>query len=462
MAEKKYPVEIIRPSDADIKAYYMQPGVISKMFEVSKGKEVVPVFGAKKYGKRPSSVPNKGDIDYLIRNGTTSLHGSVELWKNPLALSNDLSKQEMAKLRSGWDMIFDIDCNASFEYARVTALILIDALEMFGIKNWSAKFSGSRGMHVAISHNSFPSTINYMPIAEMYPDLPRQIVGFLRYFMKKKLIQRFLQIDEKEASGLMKDEESGEMDPYNIVDVEENWGVRHLFRLPYSFNEKTWLVSRPLTKEQIRTFTFEDARHDKVKGEVGFLDSWEKDEASILVLETIDWAEAKQEEEERLRKERGEYQGDGRFEGIKTKIDPQFFPPCIARILEGIEDGRKRAIFIMINFLMTCGWSPKEIEEELHEWNKRNPDPISSTYIMTQLNYAVQRGNPIMPPNCKTKGYYDDLKVCSPDGFCQKIANPASYAIKRYALHVKMNKSNKSKKSDDGKNRKKDSAGSSS
>ena len=82
-------------------------------------------------------------------------------------------------------------------------------------------------------------------------------------------------------------------------------------------------------------------------------------------------------------------------------------------------------------------------EDELLEWNKRNPDPIKNVYITTQLNYAFQRETPIMPPNCQNKGYYLDMKVCVKDGFCPKISNPASYAIKKASVFDKGKKKKK-------------------
>ncbi|MEA3229913.1 MAG: hypothetical protein U9P44_03280, partial [archaeon] len=361
-----------RSSPEAVRQYYLRPEILRHMYSVCSGKEIVPVYNVTQYGKRPSSAPFIDDLKYMVQCGATSFHGSVELWKNPVALSNELNKQEVNTLRTGWDFILDIDCDVDFEYARATALMLIDALEMFGIRNYSVKFSGSRGIHIAVSHNSFPATVNYRPISELYPELSRQIVGFLRAFIRKRLSKKFIEINP-EAVKLMKDEDSDELNPYNIADVEENWGVRHLFRLPYSFNEKTWLVSRPLRKEEISSFKFEDAVPGNVKGDVSFLDKWEKDEAETLVMETLDWAEGREESQESEKslknierefvgwvknqgvpeekkiaisaKYRGEgfkeYKGEG-FGIPSKKIEDKYYPPCIIKILEGVEDGRKR------------------------------------------------------------------------------------------------------------------------
>jgi len=453
MDNDKVPVSE-RPSSDKIKEYYLRPEILKHMFSISPGKEIVPRFNANYYGKRPSSVPFIGDLEYMVKEGATSFHGSVELWKNPFALSSELKKQELDSLRSGWDFILDIDCDHGFEYARATAILLISALETFGIKNISAKFSGSRGIHVAVSHKAFPEKIDGRHISDMYPELPRNIVGFLRAFIRRQLTEKFLEIDSS-SKRLMKDEGSDVLDPYNIVDVEENWGVRHLFRLPYSFNEKTWLVSRPLRKEDIANFKFEDACPENVSGDIGFLESWEEDEAATLVLETMDWAEIQEELEKKMKKDNpNKYEGK-RFEGPLKRIDEQYFPPCIKNILEGIEDGRKRAIFILINFFMTCGWPLKDIEGVLLEWNKRNPDPIKTVYITTQLNYAAQKEVTILPANCENKGYYKDMKVCVPDGFCQKILNPATYALKKSGVFEKGKKKSVKAKKTDSKNVKK-------
>ncbi len=441
MDEKTVPI-MDRPTPEQIKQYYLRPEILKHMFSICYNKEIAPRFDASFYGKRPSSAPFIGDLEHMVKQKATSFHGSVELWKNPMALSSELKKIELDSLRSGWDFILDIDCDEGFEYARVTAMLLVSALETFGIKNISAKFSGSRGIHVAVSHKSFPEKINGVPISRMYPELPRNMVGFLRAFIKKRLTEKFIEIDASVES-LLKEQGTDELNPYNIIDVEENWGVRHLFRLPYSFNEKTWLVSKPIAKDKIIDFRYSDARYDKVKGDIGFLETWEDDEASTLVLETMDWAEEQEEIKEKLQKNKKSAYDGKRFEGPLAKIEDTYFPPCIVNMLNGVEDGRKRAIFVLINFFMTCGWELKEIEEELLEWNKRNPDPIRTVYISTQLNYAFQRENPIMPPNCQNKGYYQDMKVCVPNAFCPKIMNPATYAIKKAGVFDKGKKGKK-------------------
>ena len=52
-----------------------------------------------------------------------------------------------------------------------------------------------------------------------------------------------------------------------------------------------------------------------------------------------------------------------------------------------IEDGRKRAIFALTNFLVSVGWDYDMIEKKLKEWNERNPEPLREVYINGQIRY---------------------------------------------------------------------------
>ena len=45
-------------------------------------------------------------------------------------------------------------------------------------------------------------------------------------------------------------------------------------------------------------------------------------------------------------------------------------------MLEGMADGRKRALFVLVNFLSSCNYSNEEIEVLIKEWNQRNREPL--------------------------------------------------------------------------------------
>ncbi len=401
-----------------IKQYYLQEGVLDQLFSLCRNKEIVPVFAGGQFGKRPCTIPFRGDLEQLIKQGATSFHGSVELWRNPLLLSSNMKQDELNKLRTSWDLVFDIDCNESLDFARDTVLILAGALKKHGVKNISVKFSGSRGFHIGISHKSFPEEIDYKKTSVLFPTLAQNIVIYLKDFMRDELAEK-LNLD----------------DPYKAVEVEQNWGSRHLFRLPYSFNEKTWLVSMPLEIKNVRSFRRENAKPENVKSTLGFMDTWGKNEMQDLIMEAMDW-QTRQELAEPEQKTKKTYTGP------TGKIPEEFFPPCIKLILQGLKDGRKRSIFILINFLRSAGWNWKETEEVLREWNKKNKEAIREVYITTQVNYAKHRGNEVFPPpNCDNKDYYEDIGICKPDNLCSKIKNPISYTLRKTGGKKKRKKS---------------------
>ncbi len=95
-------------------------------------------------------------------------------------------------------------------------------------------------------------------------------------------------------------------------------------------------------------------------------------------------------------------------------------------ILKGMDDGKKRAMFALTNFLRTCGWGHDQIEARLHEWNKKHKEPIREVILKGHLRYTRLKKEVVPPPNCKS--FYQDLRVCTPDAFCARIKNPAQYA----------------------------------
>ena len=110
------------------------------------------------------------------------------------------------------------------------------------------------------------------------------------------------------------------------------------------------------------------------------------------------------------------------------------FPPCIKLILAGIQDGRKRSVFILTNYLTSIGWGYDKIEALLYEWNKKNPEPLREINLISQLRYHKQQQKKIMPPNCDNISYYKDFGVCQPDAFCARIKNPAQYSLLKARL----------------------------
>lgn len=220
----------------------------------------------------------------------------------------------------------------------------------------------------------------------------------------------------------------------SVIDVDTVLiASRHLYRMPYSLHEKSGLVSIPISLNEILTFDKERAKPELVTFSVPFLDRSQaiSGEASRLVIEAFDYTYKEVEQQQRIRKP---------FEVPKDAISEEFFPPCILRIAKGLEDGKKRALFILINFLQSVGWSYDQIEHYVYEWNTKNPEPLREQYLKGQLHQIKKNKEVILPPRCTNKDYYTSLLICNPDLFCQKIKNPAQYSKKKMELSSKSKK----------------------
>jgi DNA primase large subunit len=114
-------------------------------------------------------------------------------------------------------------------------------------------------------------------------------------------------------------------------------------------------------------------------------------------------------------------------------VPEMYFPPCIKKILEGMSDGRKRAMFILTNFLFSVGWHEEDIENMLIAWDAKNPKRLGEGAIRSHVKYHAQRPQKVLPPNCSSH-YYKELGVCHPDKLCPKVKNPVVYAIRKFKI----------------------------
>jgi len=220
---------------------------------------------------------------------------------------------------------------------------------------------------------------------------------------------------------------------------------RHLFRMPYSLHEKTALSSVVIDSDKIMQFQIPDAKPLKVQVR-DFMPETEEGEAKALLLKSLDWKEQKDKEETRHKESSESVEKfnsssksstpnnsqNKEFKQIKI-LNPnyEFFPPCIKTILKGIkDDGRKRALFLLMNFFKSLGLEHKDIEKRINEWNEKNEVPLKTGYIQSQFIW-YKRNSARFPPNCD-KPNYKDLGCCKPDELCKQIKNPVSYAIKKH------------------------------
>jgi DNA primase large subunit len=164
-------------------------------------------------------------------------------------------------------------------------------------------------------------------------------------------------------------------------------------------------------------FNKDKAEVENVQFDIAFLDrsKAKRGEAQTLLLNAFDFY-PKESKEDRAQKV---------YDLPSDAIAVDYFPPCIKLMLLGLEDGKKRALFTMINFLKGSGWDIGAIEQKIYDWNKKNPEPLREVYLKGQI-YQARKIKEIVPPhNCKS--YYQDLRVCNPDSFCAKIKNPLQY-----------------------------------
>ena len=121
------------------------------------------------------------------------------------------------------------------------------------------------------------------------------------------------------------------------------------------------------------------------------------------------------------------------YDAPRNALPEEFFPPCINHILNGLEDGRKRALFILLNFFTSIGWDYGMIEKRLREWNAKNREPLREVYLIGQLRYHKQNHKKVLPPNCSNEMYMAGLginRLC--DELHKKgIKNPVQYTLRR-------------------------------
>ena len=465
--------EIIR---AIARRYYSRRDIQEAIVSQSRNREVVPRY-YEGFGKRPDTIEYESDVYNLAAKGATSFHCSEEIWSDPLEISTSMPEEQIKKLRTGWDLIIDIDCKFP-EYGKIAAFLLSEAFYFHNLRNFGLKFSGGSGFHLGVSFKAFPKMINGIKIREFFPEGPRMIAAYLKDMISKDLASRILEMSTMneiiQASGKQKDyfmkkkcrtcgkaperrvlrteikkksketedlicpkcgasysENKNdfvvyeEFDPYSILEIDTVLiSSRHLYRAAYSLNEKTGLSSIVIKPDQIKAFHPAWAKPERVFPRQ-FMPEPEPEEAKELLLRAYDW-HAKNEEKKEIKEELKKSERKPINIG---KISDDIFPPCVKSILKGVKnDGRKRALFILINFFKSLNLDSDEIEKRVKEWNKLNYKPLKENYITTQIQWFKRQGQRL-PPNCSLAVYNKDIGACAPDFLCRRIKNPVNYAV---------------------------------
>jgi DNA primase len=373
--------------EGDIVAYYSRDDVAEELTRFAQSREVAGRFADGRYSSRPGTLFYPGDVKRMASTGIVSFHASVELWENPLQLETSE--------RSGWDFLIDLDGD-KLEHSRKVAEVLLQLLEAHGIESVHLKFSGRAGFHIFIPWKAFDSSISHG-----FPEIPRAIGRYLEDYVRNL------------KEDLTKEERFGvHIDSIAIAS-------RHLMRMPYSLNEKSWLVSIPVDDPW---FDLENAKPDNVVMKPFMLDAKPGEAMSLVDLAT-DFVKRR---EKRVRVPR---------ERPKGKVPEEFFAPCIKNILKGLSDGRKRAEFILRAYLSNVGWNWDEIEEFILKWNKKNRPPVRESYLKGQIRWHRRQKKNVLPPNHESAGFYKDMGVLSPE--CSGFKNPLSYTFRRYRAHLR-------------------------
>jgi len=181
---------------------------------------------------------------------------------------------------------------------------------------------------------------------------------------------------------------------------------RHLFRMPYSLHEKTALASAVLTKDEIENFSPKDANPLNVKIK-DYLPNCEEGEARKLLAAALDWKKLDRSKEESLEKKKY-----ANYEKIDASgATESMFPAPIKKLLLGLEEGKKRGLFVLLTFLKSLNFPPDYINSRIREWNNLNKPPLREGYVKSQIDWHLKQSKQILPPNYDNDNFYKDLKL---------------------------------------------------
>ena len=430
-------------SSKEVLDYYSRKDVQKAICHSSKEREAVARFG-EAFGKRPDVIQMPGDVFDLAKKGATSFHISEERWKDPLSLQTGLSKKQLDELRHGWDLIIDIDTKL-WDFSKYTAYLIYEALKFNNVKNISVKFSGNKGWHLGIPFEAFPDEVHGMETKKLFPDSLKVIAAFIKEKIGPELSKQMLLKsnieDIAQNAGIDKQRliKNGKFDPFGAIEIDTILiSSRHLFRAPYSLHEKSGLVSLPINPKEILSFDKEMANPKNIKADKIFLEreSVNKNEGKELIIQAFDWHFEKQKKNNQ--NEPAKTNTERTFENVTDLIKADSFPPCMVNILKGnMADGKKRALFVLINFLKQMNWPYELIEKTVKEWNNKNQEPLRENYVMAQLLSAKRQGK-MMPPNCSNESYFIETGLCTPNSFCHKIKNPANYSLLKHKISKRL------------------------
>ena len=118
------------------------------------------------------------------------------------------------------------------------------------------------------------------------------------------------------------------------------------------------------------------------------------------------------------------------FKPIKIdNLSDKHFPQSIQKILQGLDDGRKRALFILINLFRSIGMEKEELEKRIYLWNSKNKIPLKEGYIKSQILWSYR--NKIVPPPNFDKDYYKGIGIIPTEEEI-RFRNHINYILKKH------------------------------
>ncbi|MFH1521413.1 MAG: hypothetical protein ABIF18_00480 [archaeon] len=178
-------------------SYYARKDIQQAMFDFCKHRESVANFNNKFFAKRPDCFDYPSDILNTARQGATSFHCSEEIWKNPLDINTDMTPEQYNQIKTGWDLLIDID-SPFLDYGKIAAKLLIKELEKHGIKNYGIKFSGSKGFHILVPFKAFPKFVGDIETKNQFPEWPRYIAKYLFNRIRNPMNEEILKLSSRE------------------------------------------------------------------------------------------------------------------------------------------------------------------------------------------------------------------------------------------------------------------------
>ena len=178
-------------------SYYSRLDIQNAMFQFCKNRETVANHNNNFFAKRPDTFDYPSDILNQAKNGATSFHTSEEIWTNPLDINTDMTPQQYNQIKTGWDLLIDID-SPFLDYGKIAARLLINELENHGIHNIGIKFSGSKGFHIIVPFKAFPKELGGLQTKDQFPEWPRAIATYLFKKIRNPMNKEILEMSSKE------------------------------------------------------------------------------------------------------------------------------------------------------------------------------------------------------------------------------------------------------------------------